>query len=150
MHQKTVFTKKKKRTVNKQVQTAMQTVFGKISLLPTVIKHVWILSMYCFITAWQFCIFPIIVLNAVLWILFEHCLNIVWIPFWKILKYYHACILFRMWTFFKYCLLYCLFCKWLPERLHAGVRKGGLCSTSSRACGLARNFPALVLDDLTL
>ena len=36
-----------------------------------------------------------------------------------------------------------------PKLLH-GVRQGGLGSTSSRACGLARNFPALGLDDLTL
>ena len=35
------------------------------------------------------------------------------------------------------------------ERLHAGVRQCCLCSTSSRACGLARNFQALGLDDLT-
>ena len=35
------------------------------------------------------------------------------------------------------------------ERLHAGVRIGGLFSTSSSASGLVANFPALGLDDLT-
>ena len=41
-------------------------------------------------------------------------------------------------------------CKGLPKLLHDGVRQSGVGSTSSRAYGLARNFPALGLDDLTL
>ena len=36
-----------------------------------------------------------------------------------------------------------------PKYYMMEVRQGGLGSTSSRACGVARNFPALGLDDLT-
>ena len=38
----------------------------------------------------------------------------------------------------------------LPKRIHAKVRKGGLFSAPSSACGLAGNVLALGLDDLTL